>query len=58
MLYSNDQFGSKKDAIIDSLYVVVNFDESLLPPPMDVFLLDNTGEILNDNDSTPLVTAQ
>lgn len=54
MLYSNDQFGSKKDCITDSLYVQMNFDENILPPPPNKFLLDNTGEELKDNDSTPL----
>jgi hypothetical protein len=55
MLYSGDQFGSKKDCMTDSLYNVSNYDEFLIPPENYLFLIDNDGDYLRDNDGDYLI---
>lgn len=56
MLYHNDQFGSKKDIITDSVFNCFNFDEGLIPPPPEsYFLIDNDGDYIIDNDGDYLI---
>ena len=56
MLFNNDQFGSKKDCLTDSLFNVGNFDENLIPPVGFLYLIDNDGDFLIDNDGDYLLS--
>jgi hypothetical protein len=56
MQFNGDTYGAARDALIDSMFVNNNWDEDILPPPPDLFLLDDSGEELLDDSGVFLLT--
>ena len=55
MLFNNAPFGQVKDSVVINIYVETTNLETLVPPPGNNFLLDNTGNYLMDNTGVPLL---
>jgi hypothetical protein len=55
MLYNDDKFGKIKDAQERSLYNRSTQDSPPIPPPGELFLIDNDVNYLIDNDGNYLI---